>query len=320
MPGLYVTLQKNNIIKRTLVRSKGEIDLGETTVGKELVWYADLDFDSYIEAVRMLEDLSEKTESDDPNHYGEVDIKTFNDLLIEAHKLVYDIEDAYPMIGSLLRFDLLDNIAKDDGTAMYIYNTKHEICKNAAEPAMFHIVLNEVLYDIVLKEPINFEEKYANILKSDFVQVHIFNGGIETQYRFRSISSYYQFLLMHYLNSNPNLAICHYCQRFFIPKTRKETKYCDRKAKNGRTCKQIAPAYMHQLQRENDVVIQTFDRTKQKMYKRFERSLDSLNESQKRLDLYEYHNWNKAATEARDKYLHGELTAEQALKIIEVKD
>lgn len=36
--------------------------------------------------------------------------------------MVYDIEDLYPALGSLLRFDLLDHTPKDDGTAMYVYN------------------------------------------------------------------------------------------------------------------------------------------------------------------------------------------------------
>ena len=31
-PGLYVTLQKDNKIKRTLVRNKGETELNETTI------------------------------------------------------------------------------------------------------------------------------------------------------------------------------------------------------------------------------------------------------------------------------------------------
>ncbi len=320
IPGLYLTLQNGNKIKRTLVTNNGETDLGETTIGEELIWFAELDYGSYIESASKIEQLSVETESDDPDRFGEVDLDIFDALLTEVNELVYDIEDANLTLGSLLRFALSDNTTKDDGTAMYVYNTKAAICKQVIEPVEFHIVLREILHDIAFKSPINFEEKYADILTADFVQVHTFNGTVETQYRFRSTKSYYQFLLMYFLNSNPNLAWCYCCGQFFIPKTRKETKYCSRIIKDGKTCKQIAPALIHKIEKQNDVVIQAFDRTKQKMYKRFERSLGCLYQLPKGLNRWDYYEWNDAATAARNKYLRGELTAEEALKIIEVKD
>ena len=90
--------------------------------------------------------------------------------------------------------------------------------------------------------------------------------------------------------------------------------------KNGKTCKEIAPALKHKIAVDTDPVLKAFERTKQKMYKRYERAADSLNKLSKGISIEEYWNWNDAATEARDKYLRGELTAEEALKIIEVND
>ena len=42
--------------------------------------------------------------------------------------------------------------------------------------------------------------------------------------------------------------------------------------------------------------------------------------SPKGITYDDFYVWNDDATEARDKYLRGELTAEEALKIIEVND
>ena len=133
-PGLYVTLQKDGIIKRTLVTNKGETVLDKTTSGAELIWFAELDFNTYLDSLKKIEELAEKTEDDgDPENYGTVYLDTFDKLLTEANELVYDIEDLYPALGSLLRFDLLDHTPKDDGTAMYVYNAKYKICEHITE-------------------------------------------------------------------------------------------------------------------------------------------------------------------------------------------
>lgn len=72
-PALYVTLQKDGIIKRTLVTNKGENVLDETTIGAELIWFAELDFNTYLDSLIKIEELAEKTEDDgDPENYGTV--------------------------------------------------------------------------------------------------------------------------------------------------------------------------------------------------------------------------------------------------------
>ena len=42
--------------------------------------------------------------------------------------------------------------------------------------------------------------------------------------------------------------------------------------------------------------------------------------SPKSITYDDFYVWNGTATEARDKYLHGELTAEEALKVIVVNN
>lgn len=59
-PGLYVTPQKGGIIKRNLVTNKGETVLDETTIGAELIWYAELDYNTYVDSLIKIEDLAEK--------------------------------------------------------------------------------------------------------------------------------------------------------------------------------------------------------------------------------------------------------------------
>ena len=103
----------------------------------------------------------------------------------------------------------------------------------------------------------------------------------------------------------------------FIPKTRKKTLYCDRVIKAGKTCKELAPALKHKLHAENDDVVQTFDRARQKMYRRYERAKDSLHKLPKGITYDEFYVWLDNATAARDAYLNDKLSAEEALKIID---
>lgn len=150
-PGLYVTLQNDGIIKRTLVTNKGETVLGDTTIGAELIWYSELDYNTYIDILIKMEELSEKVEDDgDPENYDTVYLDIFDELLTEANELVYGIEDVHPTLGSLLRFDLLDHTPEDNGTAMYVYNAKYAICEHIAEPVHVYILLREVLEDLSL--------------------------------------------------------------------------------------------------------------------------------------------------------------------------
>lgn len=320
-PGVYVTLQNGGIIKRTLVTNKGETVLDDTTVGAELIWYAELDYNTYVDTLIKIEGLSDQVEDDgDPENYGTVYLDIFDELLTEANELVYDIEDVYPTFGSLLRFDLLDHTPKNDGSAMYVYDAKYTICEHIAEPVHFYILLREILEDLSLGIPLDFEDKYTYLAQGEFVQSYTFNDSLELEYRFRSIKSYFQFLLMNYLNSEPNIARCQCCGQYFIPKTRKTTLYCDRVVKDGKTCKEIAPAIIHKNAVDTEPVLKAYDRTKQKMYKRYERAYYSPDQLPKGISFEKYLEWRDPAAEARTKYLKGEITAEEALKIIEVND
>ena len=61
-----------------------------------------------------------------------------------------------------------------------------------------------------------------------------------------------------------------------------------------------------------------FDRAKRRMYNRYSRALDKKTPSEKDLTLSEYYEWLNRATAARDQFVKGELSQEEALSIINV--
>lgn len=150
----------------------------------------------------------------------------------------------------------------------------------------------------------------------------VFEAGdrLTSQYYFRSISIYYYFLLVHFISSKPNVALCECCGRYFIPATKRKTLYCDRELKGGKSCKELAPSLKHRLDTKREKVIEEFDRAKRRMYKRYERAGDlSKKPSSKDLSYSEYYEWLERATDARDRYLAGEFSEEKALGIIGMK-
>lgn len=107
------------------------------------------------------------------------------------------------------------------------------------------------------------------------------------------------------------------CGRYFIPKTKKKTLYCDRVFKEGKTCKGIGPGpgIKHKMQTEKDSVLETYEREKNKMYKRMER-VQLFGETPKSISADEYFTWLDKAKQVKNQYLKDEITAEDALEAI----
>lgn len=75
----------------------------------------------------------------------------------------------------------------------------------------------------------------------EFTHITYLGKELISLYHFRSPIDYYIFLVMRFISENPNVAWCKCCGRYFIPKTKKQTKYCARIIRNGKTCKELAP-------------------------------------------------------------------------------
>ena len=132
-----------------------------------------------------------------------------------------------------------------------------------------------------------------------------------------AISDYYHFLLMEFVKRGYRVARCECCGRFFCPKTKKRTLYCDRILKDEKNCKHWGPILKHQLAAGQSKVIEEFDRARQKMYKRYERTRDVLHtKTDKSLTPAQLWYWIESATAARDAYLRGELSEDDALAVI----
>ena len=321
--GLYVSVNDDGTIKRNLTVKSGEtIKVERTTVNDEIIAFSELNFKYYAELLEHIENMCEDSYVEiTDGDFGEagIDVDAYAEILKTVHKLIGALEESNPLHGTLLRTLLEDQLPPDDGSAMYLINSEAKITDCLSSVMQLQFLINDILYDLRSGTSLDMEQKYSIFKTAEFTQIQTFDKRITTQYRFRSPIDYYIFLMMRFIENHPSVTLCQCCGKYFIPKTKRTTLYCDRIIRNNKTCKQIAPALKHKRDAARDSVIETFDRTKRKMYKRIERTNDFSNATANSLSLTQYYDWLDKAEQARNEYLAGKISAEEALEIIIVE-
>lgn len=94
---------------------------------------------------------------------------------------------------------------------------------------------------------------------------------------------------------------CANCNNFFIPKTLRDTKYCDRIFKGNKTCKQIGRDISYKENLAKDPLL--------KAYRSRYQTLSKQASERDHLEMYEY--FKKEGPSMRKKFVNAEITAEQ---------
>ena len=315
--GVYVELLQDGKIKRDLAGIPGEVPLAETKISDEILLFSELIFEPYAAVVDQIRSQARAILMYD-EHGGLANMTMFQFMLDTVEDLVSTLEQENPLQGTLLRAQLEDAVPPDDVTATYPFRAGKKILTILIEVMQFQFVVNEVLHDMQAGEPL-ISDKYDTLWEVPMRSILRWDGdGLTTQYHFRSAVDYYHFLLLQFVSGHPAVAWCHCCGRYFIPKTKKKTLYCDRILKDGKTCKEWGPVLKHRQKAAQISVVEEFDRAKRRMYKRYERAeFFNKEPSEKDLSYEEYYQWLDRAARARDDYLAGKLPAEEALSIIQ---
>ena len=116
-----------------------------------------------------------------------------------------------------------------------------------------------------------------------------------------------------YFRQPNRIARCAYCWGYFMPKTKKETLYCDREWDDGKTCKQLGPNAQRRIDQHNDNALAIFEVLRKRMGARYERFMDSGEQMNTEfiLNIDGYFDWSNEAKQARMDYLDGKITAEE---------
>ncbi len=141
-------------------------------------------------------------------------------------------------------------------------------------------------------------------------------------YHFDTLEDYFIFMMSNLLCKDINFSVCAYCGHFFIPKTKKKTRYCDRiRTETNRTCKDIGPEKLQQRLRENSDILNKYKKAVERYRKRYQRTEDPYwGIVEKSLYYEEYTQWLDSARDAKRKWLDRIITDEEFLKVIHALD
>ncbi|MGN1026135.1 MAG: DUF6076 domain-containing protein [Faecousia sp.] len=305
MTGLYVSITPDGKIKRHLSTEHGEVPLEDTTVFGELI---SLSEKSYLKSVEFAEGLlSQGIRSPDQ--------KAYKAFWKEVDSFLTEQAVSDPIDSFFTRALITDNIHNykcphDKPLA------EHKICFYLTVPVSMQAITAALLESYRLGEALEEHLCYSIIQECKTTAVFSLEGGLHTQYVFRSHDQYYRFLLQRFIASKTTLNKCQYCGRYFVPKTKRKTLYCDRVIRNGKTCKQIAPYLNRKERAAADRVISEFNRINDMLLHRLERAEYDKKSSPIDLTRKEYYQWLDTATDARDRYLTGDLAEEEAIHMI----
>ena len=304
--GLYIRLLPDGTIKRHLVTILGEVPLEDTTIARELIDFNDT--------------------TDVPMYQSIKDVWACAYFVDKSTKDLWEFERVLGKYlhwlrnSNLLRYALFMTTYED-----LEEKPDHSTSKGATQLAIMltdsmwpDYMVSKVLYALSEHVAIDLNEEYDFLKESSCITHYMMEDTVEEEYQFRNEKQYFIFLLQQYILSNPNLVSCQFCGRYFIPKTRKLTKYCDRIIRNNKTCKRIAPGLKKRERDAAHKVTSEYMRVKDMLLHRKDRACEDKKSSVIDLSDGEYVQWLADATDARDRYLAGKLTEEEAMAIIHV--
>lgn len=307
--GLYITLAPDGTIKRYLRDGGSKIPLDDTTIAGEIINLSEQNHIHLYQAIKEIWALAGQTgDAAGNNMEFAIAMETFlhrlrKENIIRYTLLMTQIAD-HPNDCPFARWDIQE-------CAMFIAD--HFSQAMAAD-----ITVGRVLSALSDGLPLDLDDEHDMLCQSSAYVTFTFDDSLTAEYQFRSEEQYFIFLLQHFILSKPNVAVCQFCGRYFIPKTRKKTLYCDRIVRNGRSCKRVAPHLKRKEKIAASRVLTLYKRVKEMMEKRYDRTGDDKAPSIIDITYDQYFGWLLSATDARDRYLAGELMEDEAMAIIYV--
>ena len=301
-----------------------ETKLPPATAAEYLIAAADIDYSAYRREIR---DLREHH----PLFKERIEISRadFEDFVAEALLLPSMLRDIDPVgyfvLGVLLCRALLQ---KDDGTASFFLYAAADLLEILEEPLRAQVYLRNAL-EIACDgmERATQRERYEKLNRTypefkELCDPALLPDVIDAEKDFAAYSILGLLgleLALYFHQDKQRIARCEYRWRYFTPKTRKETLYCDRQT-DGYPCKQRGSRFKRNLDAERDEALLACKRLRDRMYARLLRyTMAHPNERGNLIvmDYDQYEAWSENARLARIDYLSGKLTAEAFLRKID---
>ena len=296
-----------------------------TTPAKDLIAATEIDYREYRREIKRLRDEHPLFED-----WRDIPVEDFEDFVAEALLLPAMLQETDPVsffvLGELLHQSLQ---AEDDGSASFLLHAAEELLYLLGDPIRTQICLQnifEMTFDGM--ERATQQERFERLRRiyPDVGRLCAPAGlpDVEPGQRIFRVNSIFGLrlleLALYFQQDTQRIARCDYCWGWFIPKTKKVTRYCDR-VTDVFPCKQRGSRFKRNLVKEQDSALRICSQLRERMYARFLRWQDAAPTERDNLipmDYDQYTAWSENARLARMEYLDGKLTAEDFLRRIDM--
>ncbi len=296
------------------------IDLGTNSAGELLIEFLDFDFAKISGIIKNAKDFKgdrifKEIETLDNNPVTVLIKILTNRKWVKAFDLSSEgWQDEYS--GSV--GEILNSIIS---THQKIWELADIYCESAGGSAeerfdFFHAV-SEPFTSMAVEEIISSRKPGKDFFK--LPDENNYSFPYTHAYRFTDIENYVQFLFMNMMQYDPTFSKCNYCYNFFIPKTKKLTRFCNRvDPESGKTCKEIAPTVYRNYDIKSNKILKQYDLALRRNYMRMCRCEDrSLVETtDKDLTAEEYFEWRDKVIRAMRLWKDKEIPDTEFLNII----
>ena len=295
-----------------------------TTSAKDLITAAEIDYGPYRREIKRLRE-------EHPLFAARLDIPVadFEDFVTETLLLPSMLQKIDP-VGFFALGVLLDQVLQreDDGSALFLLDAAQELLHVLEEPICTQIYLRNILemaFDG--RERATQKERFEKLCQI-YPQIgrlcdpaslpdveqgqRVFRANSVFGLRMLELALYFQ-------QDKQRIARRDYCWGWFIPKTKKVTRYCDR-VTDGFPCKQRGARFKRNLVEDQNSALKVCNQLRDRMYARLLRWQDAAPDERDKLipmDYEQYEAWSENARLARMEYLKGKLTAEEFLRQID---
>lgn len=298
--------------------------LPAATPAELLIAASEIDYTDYRHEVERLRDEHPLFEE-----RLDIPVADLEDFVAKALLLPSMLQERDPvsffLLGELLHRNLQ---MQDDGSASFLLKAGHQILRVLREPFRVQTYLRnilEVTFDGM--ERASQQERFEKLKQvyPDVAQIcdpallDLVPEG-HRSFMVRNLFGLYLLeLALYFRQDKQRIARCDYCWRYFIPKTKKATRYCDR-VTDGFPCKERGSRFKRNLISEQDEALKICEQLRGRMYARLLRWQEAAPAERDRLipmDYDDYETWSENARLARAEYLLGKLTAEAFLQKID---
>ena len=315
--GLYIKMKPDGTMTKRIIFGGSQRKLPTTTIKDEIISFSEQNFEPYLEMLTEIDTATEDVVGNE-EYKSEVNVDEFIKFANIVSEECKRLQKKDFVMGTLTSTLLKDSVPVDDGTAYYIFEAVHEMRACLYDIYMFYKHLMEFLHRSADGIDLNFNRDFEQFTEVTAPTRCMFDGkNLTYEYVFRSLSQYYIFIVQQFIAAGYRVQRCNCCGRYFVPKTKKETLYCDRVIKDGRTCKDIGPSKKRRQDENADEVLRVYRRNERKLQRRKERARNPIMETKEELAAERRLNkWRKEAQPALEKYRLDEIPKEEALSII----